>query len=593
MINLLGSFVLFFPFFANSERAELYETCTWKNNALTQRIVDEASNYCIEDYPRWPQCLFQEPIDLLKDEFPSTNQCRNIQPIWDYSFTNLSRPMKEQEAIGQVSLSSYKIPEECFFASSLLGRQLWPPETSSYYFCDSSYATKTCESMPFHHNQLLPNSCQMNNQPTGIQREANRPPCLDDRYISLTAKAFNKVMDCFGFTSKEEKEQMFSLFHVESFFLINKIEERAETGKTTNRCFAQLRDNFVANVNRYISFGDKESLGPRVSSYYEYGEIYKEAVNRCPFLSQALTPHPSTLQGKTLCGDYDPETKKCTSDPFYEAHIEHRGSIRCKTSQDPYSCLFYAIYNANINMLKISKQLKNSELNVFHTEEFFEDREGVTSRKIPLFKDEEALKWSFVLWAHNGGSTVITRRFPAFMHYFKDNMTDPQYEECETEGRLRRTQCRKYISCKKKVPCKKSRSCQTDEKECSVCEKCEQCKAPCRECGNSVLGLKKCEKYKSYRESLLRGESLTLSDLHKEFAQYAVENKIENHKEVSTLMGKITEQLGSLSNAKNDLTQALNHLHSQEEGRPSPQALSRFLSDVKEKCPITQPRFTQ
>ena len=640
-------FILFFPRFGVSDSSDLYETCDWKNDAFTQRIIDEAEDYCIQGNPPWYECLFKEPIYLLNHQLPLLDSCKGENPL---AVTTLYLAQNLQQVLTASQIVSQKpgepIPKVCFYASSVLGAKLWPPEDSSYYYCNSSHSTKTCENMVFHNKQLLDNSCQINDPASEVQEEPNRPPCLDDRYISLITKAFNETADCLGFRSKKDKEQIFSLFLVESFVLLNKIEERPE-GKTTNRCFAQLNDNFVENINRHIIFGDREKKGSRVSSYYDYGDIYKEAVNRCPFLKQTFTPHPSTLQGKTLCR-YNSEKQECDGNPFLEAHREHKESIRCKTSQDPYSCLFYSMYNARINLLDISDKLddetrtvvdshwpdsisqmipedslyneilivdgeaningesvsinnfvqNSSDLDMNLNEQNLQlDPKKISVKAIPLFKNEESLKWAFALWSHNGGNTIIKKQFPDFIQELKKRISNPQYAECETERRLRQEKCSQYKDCKKNIECKKSLPCQENERKkikCSVCEKCEQCRSQCVECGTHISSLKKCKRYKRYRESLLRGESLEISDLHTEFAQFAVENEIKNYKEVSTFMDKITAQTDSLANS-GSLTQAINKLHTGDANKASPHSeeISHLIEAVKKNCPITHPGLAE
>ena len=643
----LMCFILFFPFFGVSDSSDLYETCDWKNDAFTQRIIDEAEDYCIQGNPPWYECLFKEPIHLLNHQLPPIDSCEGENPL---AVTTLYLAQNLQQVLTASQIVSQKpgepIPKVCFYASSVLGAKLWPPEDSSYYYCNSSHSTKTCENMVFHNKQLVEDSCQINDSAAEVQEESNRPPCLDDRYISLITKAFNEVADCFGFRSKQDKEQIFSLFLVESFVLLNKIEERPE-GKTTNRCFGQVNDDFVENINKRIVFGDREKKGARVKSSYNYGNIYKEAINRCPFLKQTLTPDPSTLQGKTLCR-YNAKKKGCEGDPFREAHLEQHESIVCKTSQDPYSCLFYSMYNAKNNLFDISNKLDDETKTIadsnwpelisqmipedsLYNEMLIVDGEAningepvsinsfvqnssdldmnlndqnvrldpkkISIKAIPLFKNEEDLKWAFALWSHNGGNTIIKKQFPIFIQGLKKSISNPKYVECETERNLRQEKCSQYKDCKKNIECKKSLPCQANEKEgkkCFVCEKCEQCQSQCMECGTHISSLKKCERYKSYRESLLRGESLEISDLHTEFAQYAIENKIINYKEVSTFMDKITTQTGSLANS-GSLTQAINKLHTEDANKASPHSeeIPKLLEAIKKSCPIKNPGLAE
>ncbi len=536
----------------------LYETCNWKNKDFTNRIIREAYQYC--------------PLDE-KDDF---SQCAKHKPSKIPFCQNIScKPniLAELKDIKKVVFTEYtlsnQIPKECFFASQALGVNLWPAEKYTYYYCHSSQSNHTLPKMEFHSCKSEGENCklktQKNPQVTGV-RLANRSPCLNHQYIHLISRAFNQITDCFGFTSKKEKERLFALFHHESRFLLNKVEEYDEDGKireSTNRCFGQMKNDFIKDLNRYIHFGDrdrekdkdKNKNKPRVSRWYKYGDIYKEAKRTCPFLEQTLTPRPVYLTDTTLHPD----------NTFEKAHLDKKQAMICKTSQDPYSCLFYSVYNAKVNLTDMFDNLRKTDKTTIHPSwsdrlkqkfpqsikynemflitdatrnqrgkqirRFLRDSsnpsitpENSQIKRVPLFKNEDELIWAFVLYAHNGGVRIILDRFFKFMEKLKKDITNPD--------------------CKKDVVCNR------------------------------------------YRASVLKGRGLSTSALHKEFAKYAEEEGIENYEELSQFMGKINRDMAYFSGSEGALRRAIVRLHTRE-GKTAPplNSLNQFLNDVKKHCP--------
>ncbi len=539
---------------------DLYETCNWKNKGFTNRIIREAYQYCpLDEKDDLSQCAKHKPSMVPF--------CQNIS-----CKPNILTELKDiKKAVFTEYTLSNQIPKECFFASQALGVNLWPAEKYTYYYCHSSQSNHTLPKMEFYNCKSQVENCKLKTQETpqaaGV-RLANRPPCLNHQYIHLISRAFNQITDCFGFTLKKEKERLFALFHHESRFLLNKVEEYDEDGKireSTNRCFGQMKNDFISNVNRYIYFGDrdrekdKDKNKPRVSRWYKYGDIYKKAKMACPFLEQTLTPRPVYLTDTTIH----------PNNTFEKTHVNKKQVMICKTSQDPYSCLFYSVYNAKVNLVFMFDNLSKTDKTTIHPSwqarlkqkmpqstkynemllitgtarspegkrilwrRFLRDSsspnitpENSQIKKVSLFKNEDELIWAFILYAHNGGGTVVTIRFSEFMDKLKEDITDPD--------------------CKKDAVCNR------------------------------------------YRTSVLRGRGLSTSVLHKEFAKYAEEKQIENHEELSQFMEKINRDMAYFSGSEGALRRAVVRLHTREgKAAPGRESINQFLNDVKKHCPTS------
>ena len=149
--------------------------------------------------------------------------------------------------------------------------------------------------------------------------------------------------------------------------------------------------------------------------------------------------------------------------------------------------------------------------------------DNVSIKKASLFKNEEGLIWTFVLYAHNGGRTVITRHFSEFMNQLKEKITSP---DCKTD---------------------------------LICNR--------------------------HRSAVLKGEGLKTSALHREFARYVVEKKIENNEELSKFMPKINRDTGYFSGSGGLLKQAITRLHARNKNQPSEDSVQQFLDHIKKVCP--------
>ena len=541
-ISFLFIILFVFPVFSNKQYSpdiSLYEACNWKNNAYTQRVIDETSNYCTAGSTAWPACLNKE---LLLS-------CR-VDPFQISDFSQIKELQKTVMTDARIyTKKDNEIPKACFLASAVMGLNQYPPETSSYQYCHSSKSYETCKSMTFKNKKLKEEICNPN-QPPNKSNIRNRPPCLDDRYIDLTAKVFNKVADCFDFTNKKDKERLFALFHHESRFLLNKIEEppctqscrvkqngeekcnmdcqrkKIASGevKSTAHCFGQLHNKTIKTLNQYINFPDD----PAFRNILKYPQIYESAEEKCPFLKKAVIPSPSSLEGTSLW----------PTDTFFKAHDPFKENIICKTSQDPYSCLFYSIYNIKVNLQSISNILENSpDINTIN----------LVRNKNTLLFNEEKMKWAFSFYAHNGGLNSMKPYFPLFIKDFKSKITNPE-----------------------------------SNKSCKICEELSSNKK------EDSQQCKSCEKYLEYRNTLLSGKSLNINVLYNEFGEYINENKerFGDPDQLHDFVPNIISDLSSFSNQKGILKQALDNLIGNNDS-PENQEKEIFLDFIKRNCPAT------
>ena len=110
-----------------------------------------------------------------------------------------------QESIKDTNLSeSNDVPLECFFASAIRGASLYNP--GNFYYCEK--------------DSNRPGNMSVTDENNDKKVILPRRACLNRDYIYLTAIAFNKTADCFGF-DKSQKEKIFKLFNHESSFLHN------------------------------------------------------------------------------------------------------------------------------------------------------------------------------------------------------------------------------------------------------------------------------------------------------------------------------------------------------------------------------------
>ena len=422
-----------------------FEQCSWKNRNYTSQLVKNHTFFS----------FYEDPLKKLLDswqefkekrEEENYSSCSNtpelhpvesdkdfncFQPISDEEFAYLS-PLYDdfilsffQESIEDTYLSEDDVPLECFFAGAVKGANLYGSD-DNFYYCSED-------------------SDQPGNMTVIDDNEKTRtiPPqraCLNRDYMFLTAKAFNKTANCFGF-DKAEKEILFKLFNHESSFLHN------IKSPTSARCYGQLTKIAITEINKQIYFSNSDKP-------LAYSFIFDEVLEDCSGLQNAVL-HSEIYQAQT-------ESKNMSS--FNSIHSKL--PISCKITQNPYSCLFYAFYNFKINSVKIEQELQSPTTEFgdnnsipqefkdsFLLPIFLSEMRGVTGssgrdmifwddseiwstlknqspetlqniRSLPLFQNEKEVKDLFKLWAYNGGIS-ISDYMQKFIKQLKQSIASP------------------------------------------------------------------------------------------------------------------------------------------------------------------------
>ena len=272
----------------------------------------------------------------------------------------------------------------------------------------------------------------------------------------MTAKAFNETANCFGFSSKKDKKQLFALMNHQSAFLLNKKQE----GDHTGRCYGQITNDMIEDIHVGIKYKDYIPI----DHLKEHQNIYQSVLEKCPHLTGKVI-HLNDCQKYKKIDDF----RKCFKQK------KNADTVKCKTSQDAYSCLFYTMYNtrkneANLNhklshpsiflenrqkmkkskeFQKIAKDFKypiqlnemvtvrgtvtkygkkknieyvfgdvNEIFDAFNKSNVQYRVEDLKIKKVKLF-EEDQLKWAFLNLAHNGGLDIIFS-FQNFMWSVKE-----------------------------------------------------------------------------------------------------------------------------------------------------------------------------
>lgn len=230
--------------------------------------------------------------------------------------------------------------------------------------------------------------------------------CINKAYVDMISKAFFDMSYCFNL-SRQDQIDFFHLINHESAFILN---AKSKTGAT---CLGQTTWDYVEEINEKIK-GNRKT---------RYPHFYKEVLDRCP-----------GLEGKVL---------------------SNLNYMDCKTTHDPYICLFYTFfdlktnYNAIVESLnkpldymgkrgafsKTMKQhfhlpvklnevllvkgvLRGKKVNwvLWDDSELFdliqkyqlteEAMIALEVKKVPLFQDSDKIARMINLWAHNGGGSV-------------------------------------------------------------------------------------------------------------------------------------------------------------------------------------------
>ena len=404
-----------------------FEQCHWTNQNYTARIVKEHSFFPLAD----PLKSMLESWDTFKTSQTTENIDSNdidkefpyLSPLYDEFILSFF-----QESIKDTSFSENDVPLECFFASAARGANIYNPG-KSFYYCEKNSTRSGNMSVTDHKKKK--------------RKVSPRRACLNKDYTYLTAKAFNKTADCFGF-DKAVKEKIFKLFNHESSFLHN---IKSPTGA---KCYGQLTPIAIREINKQIYFSDTSSPLP-------YSYIFNEVIEKCPGLQSAiLNPKiykPVEQTGRKSMKKFNQTISKLP--------------INCKITQNPYSCLFYAFYNIKINSAEIENQLKGPTSffnktrgvdkefkNKFFLPIPLDTMIGVTTiegksmifwddseiwrvlkhypsnrlshiKQLPLFENEKEVKELFSYWSYNGGISITSIYMTRFLKALKQAIANP------------------------------------------------------------------------------------------------------------------------------------------------------------------------
>ncbi len=484
-----------------------YEKCNWKNEEFTARLVRESQDFSYTQTKAQAVCI----------QCTKKMQQRN------------RGSMAQAEGIMHSVTKASDMPEVCFLAATLRGSsgKFWNERNLGYYYCPSANTHVRKNRMLFNDSEKT-----LDENITAVQKTSYAPnkrsifphrPCLNEDYIKMTAKAFNETANCFGYHRKEDKKQLFALMNHESAFLLNKKPK----GNNTARCYGQIKNGIVSDLSSYVRYGIKK-----------YHNIYKKALKRCPYL-ESKTVNLNNCQKYKKMDNF----KRCFK------RKNNKNTIKCKTSQDAYSCLFYAIFNMKRNEVDFKKKLSRTFLsrtvkqkmksskklqeiardfkhpvtlnelvtvkgtiikngkkkqikyvfkdmseifNTFNKPNVQYRLEDLTIKKVKLFNQgkgdaDQKLKWAFLHLAHNGGTSIIVDHFTKFITDIKSRIAN-----ASKHGKI----------------------------------------------------------IKRDRRRILSGESLDFKALSKKFSRYANWASIDNKAEVTKFIANIEDDLKSITSSR-------------------------------------------
>ena len=409
--------------------AYIYEECSWINHNYTERLFENGEIF---------QNKIEAEINNFCDEICLENQIRAdflSYSWWEHNSHKFNTVIHNNKNT---------IHPLCFYIS-MIRSAYWKED--KFYYCYSSQDSKSLDYMSFSCQETL-DSCKLSNNPLEVNTTENRRRhCLNENYIQLTARSFNTMTDCFGF-SKAEKKQLFALFNHESSFLVN------ARSKYEAKCYGQLIKSKFQDINKYIYFRE-------TNKWENYSQIYKDVVNKCPTLVHKIIP-------KDILEDKTPNLLKLQE-------FNNKANFTCGVTHDIHSCLFYSLYAMKINFVGFNKiyyleenedftipipqQLKDDfqlpiQLNEVITvkgkvtskitgktiagewivtshedlynlfyENYSYDINNLKIEKINLFS-YKTLKYHFTQTAHNAGISLIDNVFMHFMKHTKGKITN-------------------------------------------------------------------------------------------------------------------------------------------------------------------------
>ena len=275
-----------------------------------------------------------------------------------------------------------------------------------------------------------------------------RALCLHRDYITMTSRAFHKMARCFGFNPKEQKN-LFKLFNHESGFLLN---ARSPTGA---KCYGQLTNALISDIVRDLYYKDKDEESHKEG--YSYARAFEEAQKQCPQLDNLVYPK---------------DFRSLSRRNFLSRTRASRIPV-CQVAHNPEKCFFYSMMNVKTKLNALRRKLRTSTyppdkrlpisdafkekfqtpilLNEMRkvtgawtnkrgqssrvnwliwsdlevgalTKNQSSSQEKATIEKVQVFDPEEIL-WPTVYWSYNAGQVVTKNYMENFLEEFTKNLS--------------------------------------------------------------------------------------------------------------------------------------------------------------------------
>ena len=243
--------------------------------------------------------------------------------------------------------------------------------------------------------------------PTGCNKGAAFPrrPCLNQDYVSMTAKAFHDVAKCLDIAP----ELAFPIFLHESRFILN---IQSHTGAL---CYGQITGNAVADFNSFL----KSHKG--YPNYDIPDLLEKNIENRCPHIWKHFKKVSTIVR----------ENKTITRSDFDQ----------CNINTNPYTCFFYSFAYLKILYEKAKKEVpkvNNTRIVVLQNNlmMFLEDLKDfpsalntIETKEIKLFADEQDLINILTATSYNGGLSIMQIHFKSFIAKLRTSILTPDNTE--------------------------------------------------------------------------------------------------------------------------------------------------------------------
>ena len=493
----------------------------------------------------------------------------------------------------------FPIPTECFFAAathklSRIGSR------KRFYYCESP-ESKTPE-----------DTMKVTTKNGKSRKLYPRRPCFNEAYVSMIAKSFHYMAKCFGLNS-QERQDIFALFNHESSFVLNK------RSWTKARCIGQLTKDTVYTMNKYIYMSNDKLL----SSYHH---IYREALKTCPDLNiKARLP-------ETLSEEENPSYSKLKK-------INKNLNVDCLTTQAPYACFFYSMYNIKANKTLLEEELDSVEENlpqnleisqsvkdffqlpirlneVLHVTEiqttadgqtrevnsFFQNdyeliealgkaqykKENLQVKKTTLYTFDKKTKAALVYWSYNGGTSIIRKYLQEFLIKKKKQIVEGDSSSSHGKKQIKKGQPLDFdFSISEDLQAALQKFKDIDTSKWTIKDLEER-----KPSDYQQLIKEEKEKIKQFKKDIenfttaLRQETLGKGQPPERFTDYLwlkYNGGDRRRAEVVEFVSKVKRDAEKLS----DIQTNLKRMHRNSKNKPSKNTQKEFLESLKTKCRLT------